>query len=233
MRLAAFVLAGVIIGVASAWLRARTHVTSVDPAPRLARIEPKPSDQVASPASASSAYRAPVPQRELSPSDARYDPVARLAEEPDLTLKEIFEGEPRDPGFAPVLEHRVQAAVDVIARELLLGDEILKVHVECRTLSCYTTIQVPQADVREVYEQINGILLGDFQMPDMSKNAGVELGEVTIYNIYRSATRNDTYYKKFVEEAMQAPLELVKQRSARRRSAGQDGPDAGRSGDAP
>jgi hypothetical protein len=232
MRLAAFVLAGVIIGVACAWLRAPTHVASVDPAPRLARMEPKPSDRVASRASASAEYRATVAQRELSPSDARYDPVARIAEEPDLTLKEIFEGEPRDPQFAPVLEHRIQAAVDVIARELLLGDKIRKVHVECRTLSCYTSIQVPQADVRDVYEQINGILLGDFQMPDMSKNAGVELGEVTIYNIYRSATRDDAYYKKFVEEAMQAPLELAKQRLAQRRSAGQDRPDAG-SGDAP
>jgi hypothetical protein len=227
MRLAAFMLAGLIIGVACAWLRARAQVASVDPAPPLARLEPR--HPAAPPSSAGFVSRATVPQRELLPSDARYDPVARLAEESDseLTGKEIFEGEPRDPVFAPVLEHRVQAAVDVIARELALGDKIRKVHVECRTLSCYTTIQVPHAELREVYEQVNGILLGDAQMPGVRADADAELGEVTFYNVYRPATRDDAYYKKFLEEAMQAPLDFVKQRLAQQRSAGQDRPDAG------
>lgn len=215
MRLAAFVLVGLVVGTTCAWLRAPARGTSVAPAP----VAVEPRHPVSSPSPARFVGRATVPQRELAPSDARYDPVARLREEPDVTVKEIFESEPRDPAFAPVLERRVQAAVDMITRELALGDKVLDVHVECRTLSCYTTIQVSRADLEEVYGQVNGILLGDAQMPGMSAAADAELGEVTIYDVYRPATRDDAYYERFVEEAIRGPLELSKQRSAQQASA--------------
>lgn len=222
MRRAAFVGIGLIVGATFAWLRAPARRPSVAPA----QVDVAPSRPAASRSSAGFRSHATVPQRDLAPSHAHYDPVARLREEPDVTVKEIFEGEPRDPVFAPVLERRVQAALDTITRELALDDKILDVHVECRTLSCYTSIQVPRADLEEVYGQVNGILLGDAQMPGMSTAMDPELGEVTIYNAYRPATRDDAYYQRFVEEAIRGPLELSKQRSAQRTSAAPDGAGA-------
>lgn len=125
------------------------------------------------------------------------------------------------------------SAPRAIGNRLALGDKIREVHVECRTLSCYTTIQVSRADLPEVYDQVNGILLGDTQMPGMSTDADPGLGEITIYDVYRPATRDNAYYEKFVEEAMRPPLELSKQRAAQRRSTGQDRPDSARPGGSP
>ena len=157
-------------------------------------------------------YDHSVPQRELLPSDARYDPVEFSKQEEDLSSKEIFEREPRDPVFAPVMEKRIQAIHEIVFHELQLEDKIRKVYIECKTLSCYTTIEVAKSDENRAYEELSGIMLGDVQTPSLVADADPDLSDVVIYNLYRPATRDDAYYQRFLEEAVRPPLEFMKRK---------------------
>lgn len=172
MRVAVFVLVGITVGVLGA--RLCGHGTS------------PPAVAPGAPASASGSSPAPPPlarwsavsrepsvtQRDLAPSDRRYNPVALLREEEGLTLQEVFEREPRDPTFAPVLEQRAHDVLDRVFKELRLDGKIRGVHTECRTLSCYTFIKVDDSDVEHVYDEVNGILIGDSQSPGFVRSRG-------------------------------------------------------------
>jgi hypothetical protein len=157
-------------------------------------------------------HEASVPQRELAPTDRRYNPLVLQREEEGTTIKEIFEREPRDPAFAPVLEQRAHAVLDRVFRELQLEGKIRGVQTECKTLSCYTFIEVDDVDVEQVYDQVNGIMVGDSQAPGFARATKGRPAGVTLYNLYRPDTRDDGYYQRFLEEAMQPALELSKQR---------------------
>lgn len=220
MRVAVFVLVGITVGVLGA--RLCGHGTSP---PAVAPVAPA-SVSGRSPALPplarwSTGPREPsVPQqRDLAPSDRRYNPVALLREEEGITIKEVFEREPRDPTFAPVLEQRAHEVLDRVFKELRLDGKIRGVHTECRTLSCYTFIEVDDSDVEHVYDEVNGILIGDSQSPGLVRAASGEPAGVTIYNLYRPDTRDDDYYRRFLDEATQPALDLAKQRYLKEQDA--------------
>ena len=212
MRTIAFVIAGMVLGVFGARMRTppSVHVTSTSSPPPTAggALRPQATDRRLP------ADHRRIPQRDIPPTDIRYNPVALQDEKPELSLKEIFESEPRDVTFAPVMEKRVHDALDTIVQELRLENTVRNVRTECRTLSCYTIIEVASADLEQVYDEINGILIGDTQHPGVSHNAGPDhVTAVTFYNIYRPETRDDTYYyKEFLVKAMRFPLDLAKKK---------------------
>jgi hypothetical protein len=211
MRLVVIVIVGIAVGLIAARLRAPASAPAAPPAASARGSAPAAPP----PARWAAPLREPsVPQRELAQSDRRYDPLALLREERDagITTKDIFEREPRDAAFAPVLEQRAHAALDRVFQELRLEDKVRDVRTECRTLSCYTFIEVDDPDVEHVYDRINGILIGDSQSPSLVRAAKGRPAGVTLYNLYRPAARDDAYYRKLLEEAMQPPLELAKKR---------------------
>lgn len=206
MRLAVIVVVGIAVGVIAAqfWGHRASR-----PAGSASDAEPVSRTGSAAPPAArwSAAPREPsVPQRDLAPSDRRYNPIALLREEEGTTIKEIFEREPRDPAFAPVLEQRASVALGRVFQELRLDGKIRGVQTECKTLSCYTFIEVDDADVEQVYDQVNGILVGDSQAPGFVRAAKDRPSGVTLYNLYRPDTRDDGYYRRVLEEAMQPAL---------------------------
>jgi len=152
LRIAVFIFVGICLGVVMARVTTRTKSLSGDAkrvtssAKATARIEAMPHSLPLLPPWTGFTYDHSVPQRELLPSDARYDPVEFSKQEEDLSSKEIFEREPRDPVFAPVMEKRIQAIHEIVFHELQLEDKIRKVYIECKTLSCYTTIEVAKSD---------------------------------------------------------------------------------------
>ncbi|HEX2691778.1 MAG TPA: hypothetical protein VHN14_34445 [Kofleriaceae bacterium] len=155
-----------------------------------------------------------IPQRELPPTDIHYDPVA-LSREEDLSSKEIFEREPRDPVFASVMERRIHAIYDTVLHELQLEDKVRTVHIECKTLSCYTSLEIIKSDAGDewqIYEELSGIMLGDVQTPSLVAGAVPGRSDVIVYNLYRPASRDDAYYRRFLEEAMRPPLEFMKRK---------------------
>ena len=163
------------------------------------------------------AYKNVVRQHDMQPTDAGYDPVALLQEEQGaLTVNEIFEREPKDPYFAPTLEKRIETALENVFRELAIEDKVRGVDVECKTLSCRTRIELATSDGAKVYEDINGILLGDVQEPGID-DSDPSRTYVTFGNLYRPAMRNEESYRRFVAEGMGPPLEYAKQRLTKAR----------------
>lgn len=219
MRLAVLVLVGITVGVLGARLCGRgTSPAAVAPTVPASVSGSSP----ASPPLArwlAAARQPSVPQRDLASSDRRYNPVALLREEEGITIQEVFEREPRDPTFAPVLEQRAHDVLDRVFKELRLDGKIRAVHTECRTLSCYTVIEVDESDVENVYDEVNGILIGDSQSPGFVRAASGKPAGVTIYNLYRPDTRDNDYYRKFLDEATRPALDLAKQRYLKEQDA--------------
>jgi hypothetical protein len=131
-----------------------------------------------------------TPQRELAPTDPRYDPVAH-ARQDDLTAQEIFEAEPRDTTFAPVFERRIQANYADAFRELSIESRVLSLNVECRTLSCYARVQVNNSDLKYVYQRIGGLVLGDVLMPSMEGADSSKNAEIKLYMLFGPSLRAD------------------------------------------
>jgi hypothetical protein len=208
VRTLVFVVAGLTLGLVVARLR-KPSIVVVAPGT-------SPSSKEVVPRAAGTVDRRvqhSTRPRDIPPTDRQYNPLALLQEDPDLPFKDIFEGEPRDLQFATTMEKRVRDVLDVIFAELKLDDKIRNVEIECKTLSCYTRIEVADEDVGSVYDRINGILLGDQQAPGIMRRSATEHSSaVTIYNLYRPETRDDAYYKRFLDEAMRVPLELSKKR---------------------
>jgi hypothetical protein len=96
-------------------------------------------------------------------------------------------------------------------RELELEGKIRRIETECKTLSCYTRIEVSKEDGWDVYNAINGVLLGDAQEPGIDES-DPERTYVTLGNLYRASTRDDSEYDRFVNEATRPSLDAAKQR---------------------
>lgn len=210
MRTLCLIVLGVAAGILVATLRRahgneeRTASAAVESAGP--QIVPAPSPRyVPRP-------RALFKQRDLDTTDARYSAVALSQESAgELSASEIFDSEPRDPVFAPVLETRVKKALIGALDELKLSPKVRSIKAECRTLSCDTRLELSRGDVEFVYDQINGIMLGDVQVPGIVKDGDV--GFVTFTNLYRPETRDETYYQRFLDEAFTPALEFAKQRA--------------------
>ena len=154
-----------------------------------------------------------VVQRDLTPSDPRYNPVALLKESAgQLSPKEIFASEPRDPVGAPVFEARVKDSISSAIEELKLSSKVRSIKTECKTLSCETRVEVSSGDLMSVYDEINGIMLGDMQAPGIAQEGGT--GYVTFTNLYSPEFRDEEYRHKFDDEAYRPAVEAAKQRAA-------------------
>lgn len=200
-----------VIAIAVGLVAARRHAESSEPpaskpvwsAPRGGRT----------PAPLAPPRPAPVQQRGLATTDPAYDAVAYINQEAGaLDAKELYLGEPRDPKFAPIFEKRMDAAVKVALDELKLKDGVRAVHVDCRTLSCSTTIEAaPGTDVRDLYNELNGVILGDMQEPGID-TSDPEHPMVTIYNVFRPGSRDDAGYQQIIDKGMRPSIEYTKQR---------------------
>jgi hypothetical protein len=212
MRLLGIITIAIVVAVIAAHRRAAPH-----------RTEPAGSGVVWSRSPAKSALtlasRPPaiaVRQKTLSTTDAHYDPVMYMQQEGGaLDPKEIYRSEPRDSKFAPIFEKRLDTTWRTVLDELGLTKAVKAVHVDCKTLSCITTIEAaPGTDVRELYNDLNGIGVGDAQQPGMDVS-DPDHPQVTIYNLYRPDSREDGKFQQIMDGGMRPALELVKQRLAK------------------
>lgn len=223
MRMVTIMLVGIVLGVVVA--RGRPH-----------RDAPLPVDPLPAAGSGATAHstwtrfangRAPEtpPQRELQPSDPRYNPVALDEEEDGLrSAREIFEDEPRDPKFAPILEERIRATLPTVLRELSLEKQIRVLNIECRTLSCLTRLEVPSSEGRRIYQLLSGILLGDLQNPDLeTAKSNPDVSYVILVSLNRPDARDEAYYKRRLEESTWPALEWAKERARAEESIKQQG----------
>jgi hypothetical protein len=219
MRTAVFVIVGLVLGLVAAQRRGRTHPTAVDTVAIRSGNRATPRS---SPALALSERRLGVSQRDIAPTDPRYDAFELSREDDEMAFKDIFERESRDLAFAPVMEKRIHDALHLVFHELQLEARVRAMHTSCRTLSCLTTIEVAKAEGEQVYNEINGILLGDGQNPELVDSPDAALSEIKIYNIYRAQTRDEGYYKQFLDEAMRPALESSKLRYLNEKPNAQD-----------
>jgi hypothetical protein len=213
MRIGIIVVVGVIVGIVLARVCALDGRVSV---------AARPTTSTDTTASARTGWSAPVRsvpvrQRDLEASDARYDAVLLSKENEDLSTKEIIEREPRDPAFAPTLEKRMHASLAVAFRELELEGKITSVETECKTLSCSTRIEVAREHGWEVYNALNGVMLGDVQEPSIDESDPHKT-YVTFSNLYRAGTRDDAYHDEFVKQATRPSLDAAKQRMTEARN---------------
>lgn len=107
-----------------------------------------------------------IHQRDLDSTDRRYNPILLAKEENGaLQPRDIFEREPRDAAFAPILEKRFVTSLTTALRELGIERSVRNIHSECKTLSCETRIEVVKQDLMHVYDAINGVMFGEAQQP--------------------------------------------------------------------
>jgi hypothetical protein len=203
----------IVLAVVIALLAARRTSSRAQHA---ARSTPVTSGSARTPAVVPLPRLAAVRQKGLSTRDPRYDAVAYLAEEGGaLDAKEIYLDEPRDPTFAPIFEKRINTTLETIVDELKAAKRIKAVHVDCRTLSCSTTIEADsKADARELYNEVNGIMLGDVQQPGMDLSDS-DHPQVTIYNLYRPTSRDDASFQQILDLGMRPALDLAKKRQSK------------------
>ncbi len=208
-RLVLIVAAGVAAGVLVARLSGNSDdAPVVTPAPMAA--------QQARTGAVATTERAPlvfnrnkVRQRDLAASDPRYDPV-KLLEEEEQTPQETFAAEPRDLKYAPIFEQRLKNTIEDVLRELNLQDKVIAIGVECKTLSCRTYIEVAKADGAAVYDQINGILMGNVQEPGLVDDEDPTHMDISLFNIYEPGMRDESEYKKFLAFALPQNIALAK-----------------------
>ena len=210
MRIALFVVVGLVVGVVLA-RRGEDKSSVGDAAPARSRQQPV----------ARVTWTSPMPmghvlQRELPATDPRYDAVQLSKENEELSTKEIFDSEPRDPAFAPILEKRMHATLSTAFRELQLEDSIDAVKTECKTLSCYTRIEVSKENGWRVYDSLNGVMMGDVQEPQIDES-DPEHTYVTLGNLYRASARDEAAFEEFQSAATWPSLEAAKQRLAESR----------------
>lgn len=214
-----FVLVGIVVGAAAARCRVGSGPPSSATAPVVVRKDPTATRP--SPSSTGSAPAHRVSQREIAPTDPRYDPVAWSQEDDRLSFKDIFDSEPRDAAFAPVLEQRIRKTIDLTKQELHLEDKIHNVRTECRTLSCVTSFDVSRADGKAIHEATSGILLGDSQIPELLDGADETRSEIRIYSLCRPAARDESYHKRMFDEAVRPALEFWKRRLLEKQPEGE------------
>lgn len=196
MRAGLLVCLGVAVGL---WFARRDDAEPASPSATVVRERPTAAPPM------------PVPQRELAPTDPRYDAVAYLRESAgELTPQEIFASEPRDPVVAPVFEARARDAISSALDELELASKVKSIRTECKTLSCETRLEVSEEEASEIYEAVNGIMLGDVQSPGLERDGDV--GYVTFTNLYSPDARDDANHQRFLEAAYRPALEAAKQR---------------------
>lgn len=120
------------------------------------------------------------------------------------------------------MEKRIRDSLDFIVRDLQLETKVRGIHVECRTLSCYTTIAANPADVAAVYEAVNPIMIGEVQQPGMSSDpdsSDPDLRDVTLFDLYRPDSRDERSYERFLEQATRPQVEYLKHMRAEARDA--------------
>jgi hypothetical protein len=110
----------------------------------------------------------------------------------------------------------MDGALSTALRELELEDKVRAIKTECRTLSCYTRIEVLKGDGWRVYDALNGVMLGDVQEPGIDES-DPDHTYVTFGNLYRASTRDDAEYESFKSEAIRPSLDAAKQRMAESR----------------
>lgn len=213
MRIVVIIIIGAIAGLVIARSSACHDRSAIE-----RRNPPPPSAKQGQPAPLRvQAPMAAVLQRDLQPSDRRYNPLLLMEQSSEeLTPKEVFEREPRDPTFAPIFERRVHTTLDNALRELGFDDKDVRIETECKTLSCTTRIEIAKAGGQRLYDAINGVMFGDVQEPGID-NSDPDHTYVTLTNLYRPESRDDKQYDDFINGATRPSLEAAKQRMAQAR----------------
>lgn len=137
------------------------------------------------------------PQRELAFTDPSYDPV-RWAHEDDLTAKELYRREPRDPELAPKFERRMTSTYKTAFGPLEVDDKVQQISASCKTLTWMTEIVVANADADQVYRRINGLVLGSIHAPSLDPGDDPDTSKIVFYTAFEPAWREDHVFDDFV-----------------------------------
>lgn len=228
LRLLLFILAGSLLGLTGAALMRCGDAGR--PSATASQGTQRPSATIRGPFARDHAFaynHGAIPQRTLSPADERYNPVALLRED-DLSPREVFESEPRDAAFASVLEQRIQAGYSSAFLQLGIDKKIVSMNIECKTLSCYTSVDVAKEDGRYVYDRINGLLLGSMHTPGLTGTDSPDLARVTFYTLFEPDLRDDRAYRRFMDVVFAHLVTSFKAEYSAEQSQDRDGNDDGR-----
>jgi len=206
------IVCGGLMGALGARFWPRTSVPSKAPiADRMPRVSTERGSDIS--LLKSSVKSTAVRQRNLSPIQLQYDPVALMAED-GVQPSEVFHTEPRDDVFAPKFETRLNKTLTQIFQKLQIENKVLATKVECHTLSCYVVIEVPNVDGEAVYRLLNNIPLGIVQQPNLEKDEDPSRLDITLYEAYSPSMRDDNEFAKQLELNTWRVLEINKRRFA-------------------
>lgn len=197
----AYLVAAVVIGVGSAALLRCSNARESDSG-SAAGTSASDASFERSPRGATARFtynHGKVAQRDLEASDGRYNPIAYIKED-DLLPKEVFEREPRDPRFAPVFERRIENGYTDAFRSLGIDQLVKNVKSECKTLSCYTEVEVSKTDANAVYDRINGLAIGDMSSPGQTDGESQDTALITFYTVYAPEMRDDRAFNDFMQK---------------------------------
>ncbi|HPH64416.1 MAG TPA: hypothetical protein PLF40_01685 [Kofleriaceae bacterium] len=153
-----------------------------------------------------------VKQKDLSPTDSRYDAVRLLDEEDGkLTMAEVYEAEPRDPLFAPILEKRMQVTIANVLKALQLSEKITATSVTCRTLSCIATFSIASADADSVYSLLGYVPLAEVRGPGLEVNEmNPDVSEISMKLFYSADQRDDAAFRAWQQRTLWPRVEILK-----------------------
>ncbi len=193
----------VVAGVVVSRLLARSSAGSVTPPPDIVANNVR-SGAVAATERAPLVFdRNKLRQRDVATSDPRYDPTL-LQQEEELLPRETYSSEPRDKVYAPIFEKRVRTSLALALHELNIDKKVLAVVVECKTLTCFTYVEVAKSDGREMYDLLNGLPLGNSQQPDLVVDENSEHMGISFYYSYQPEMRSEHTYDQLRELGQRA-----------------------------
>jgi hypothetical protein len=71
--------------------------------------------------------------------------------------------------------------------------------VECRTLSCYATVQVAKNDEKYVYDRIGGLVLGDVLMPSLGDSDSSGNAKIKLYMLFEPRLREEGNFQQSLD----------------------------------
>jgi hypothetical protein len=206
-RTVALGLLAVMVGVSGAMLLTRR-------APRTVSSQPPPATVAAGQArdgkptpGRRAAARSFVPARGKAPA-VQNDPAApdydafRLYKVADVTVGRIYEGETRDPTWAPQMERRI---TETISNDLSTTGVAAKVStVECRKATCQIEIQ---ADDDQALSNAN-VLVFQYSGANVTQPSGIDHTEHTAhyYQLFGSEVRDLDSNREFAQKQRTAMI---------------------------
>lgn len=202
---------GVVAAVCTRWILSEDRTTLRTPMVVMPRGNPveEVDAQGRGPSRLPSIVR--VRQKDLSPTDGRYDAV-RLLDEADgqLTMAEVYEAEPRDLVFAPILEKRMQVTAARVLKDLGLADTVTTKSISCKTLSCIATFSVATSNAADAYAVLGGVPFAEVRGPELQlSETDSDVSEISFKLFFPANQREEAAFRAWQDSTLWPRIALL------------------------